>query len=544
MTLFRKWMILIHRYLGIALSLLFVVWFASGIVMMYAGGMPRLTPELRRDRMPGLDFSNVRISPAEAAEQALLGETPERAVLLTVMGRPAYRFPGAATVFADDGSLFDEIGETDARAVASRFMNVPDAQIQYVRTLTRPDQWTLTQGRRQMPLHKFAVNDATGTELYVSAPLGEVAVMTTRRSRALAWIGTIPHWLYFAPLRLNQPLWYRIVVWAAGLGCVLAVIGLILGVTQFRWSRPVRTSSIPYSGWMRWHYVTGVVFGVFTLTWVFSGLLSMEPFAWTNARGLEVQRDVFTGGELDLTQFPQVTPTAWSNLLEGRTIKEIELVRIQDDPYYVVHHAPDEARGEKRPERLHQPYYVTGRAEPDRVLVAARTFEVRGDPFSVESLLARLRTAVPDASIAESELLTEYDSYYYSRGRQTPLPVLRVKFNDPAQTWFYIDPQMSQLLSQVPRMARVERWLYNGLHSLDFSFWYQKRPLWDIGMILLSLGGLASSGIGLFLGIKRLGRGTRTVRSGVRTVRAAETLSPARSEADQTVAALRNRLET
>jgi PepSY-associated transmembrane protein len=512
MTLFRKWMILIHRYLGIVLSLLFVIWFASGIVMIYAGGMPRLTPELRRERLPELDLSGIRITPSEAGERAELGTISERVVLLTVMGRPAYRFPGAATVFADNGELLDEIGEAEARTVASRFMNVPAEQLRYVRTLARPDQWTLTQSR-QMPFHKFAVGDTAGTELYVSAQLGEVSVLTTRRGRALAWIGTIPHWLYFAALRLNQPLWYRIVVWAAGLGCVLALIGLILGVTQFRWAKPVRSSSIPYSGWMRWHYVTGVVFGVFTLTWVFSGLLSMEPFAWTNARGLEVQRDLFTGGPLDLAQFHRMDPTTWTNLLDGRTIKEVELVRIQDDPYYVVQHAPDEARGVKRPERLHQPYYVTGRAEPDRMLVAARTLQIRREPFTVESLMARLRTAVPDAPIVDSQLLTEYDSYYYSRGRQTPLPVLRVKFNDPAQTWFYIDPEMSQLLAQVPRLARVERWLYNGLHSLDFSFWYQRRPLWDIGVILLSLGGLASSGIGLFLGIKRLGRGARTVRS-------------------------------
>ena len=61
-----------------------------------------------------------------------------------------------------------------------------------------------------------------------------------------------------------------------------------------------------------------------------------------------------------------------------------------------------------------------------------------------------------------------YDSYYYSRQRLTPLPVLRVKFADPGETWFYIDPATSQMLSQIPRLARVERWLYNGLHSLDF----------------------------------------------------------------------------
>ena len=110
--------------------------------------------------------------------------------------------------------------------------------------------------------------------------------------------------------------------------------------------------------------------------------------------------------------------------------------------------------------------------------------------------MARLKAALPDVPIVEQQLLTEYDSYYYSRGRQTPLPVLRVKFDDPAETWVYIDPEMSQVLAQIHRLNRVERWLYNGLHSLDFAFWYDRRPLWDIGMIALCLGGLASSGIG------------------------------------------------
>jgi hypothetical protein len=35
--LFRKLLVLSHRYLGIALSLLIFMWFATGIVMMYAG---------------------------------------------------------------------------------------------------------------------------------------------------------------------------------------------------------------------------------------------------------------------------------------------------------------------------------------------------------------------------------------------------------------------------------------------------------------------------------------------------------------------------
>ena len=72
MPMFRRWLILIHRYLGIVLSLLFVVWFVSGITMMYAGGMPRLTPQLRLERLPDLDLARVRLSPSEAAERATL----------------------------------------------------------------------------------------------------------------------------------------------------------------------------------------------------------------------------------------------------------------------------------------------------------------------------------------------------------------------------------------------------------------------------------------------------------------------------------------
>jgi hypothetical protein len=133
-----------------------------------------------------------------------------------------------------------------------------------------------------------------------------------------------------------------------------------------------------------------------------------------------------------------------------------------------------------------------------------------------------LKSAAPDVPVLEARLLPEYDSYYYSRGRQTPLPILRVKFGDPDRTWVYVDPEMSQVVARIHRNDRVERWLYNGLHSLDFSFWYNKRPLWDIGVITLSLGGLASSSIGLFLGIKRLRRGATRVVKAV----AGETLGP------------------
>jgi hypothetical protein len=483
----RKWLILIHRYLGIALSLVFLMWFMSGIAMIYARDMPRLTPEARLERRPAVDVSRIRVTPAEAASRVDLDQSSGRVALLTVLDRPAYRFSGRrpVTIFADTGDRMRELHERDILRVASRFLNLPETSLRHAGILASADQWTIAL-RGQLPLHKVTVDDPARTELYVSPRSGEVAVLTTRASRALAWIAAIPHWLYFAPLRLNDAVWRQVVLWLSGLAVVSALIGLVLGVIQFRWSRSFRfsrlTSSIPYAGWMRWHYLTGIVFGVFTVTWAFSGMLSMEPWFWASRGGSgEGIYGALAGGPVDLAAYPGFDAAEWHRELPGRTIKEIDFAWIQGNPYYVV------LGSTRKPE-----------------LVSADPLRLQREPFPVESLMARVREGNPDVPIVSSEVLSSYDSYYYSQDRSAPLPVLRVQFGDPDATWFYIDPAMSQAVASFTRRQRLQRWIYHGFHSLDFGFWYASRPFWDIGIITLSLGGTMLSVIGVVIGYKRI----------------------------------------
>jgi hypothetical protein len=489
----RKWTILIHRWLGIVLSLLFVVWFVSGIAMIYAGGMPSLTREARLEHLPPLDLSKVKLSPSEAVEKAELGRAPGGVTLLNVTDRPAYRFSGReqVTVFADNGDVLEDVGEAEAMKIASRFMSLPGEKLHYAGLLTEPDQWTVGE-RRLLPVHKIMVDDLARTELYVSEASAEVGLQTTRGTRALAWVAAIPHWLYFTSLRSNGPLWTRVVVWSSGIGTVLALLGIVVGIIQFSRSRP----HIPYAGWMRWHYITGAIFGVFTMTWVFSGLLSMEPFPAPDGPGTGAGlRQALTGGPLNLSGFSAMDAAAWNQALPGRSIKEIDFLRIQGEPYYVV-------RG----------------VEAKPLLMTAASLRIRREPFPIESLMSRVQQTTPGVPIADSQVLSEYDSYYYARGFERPLPVLRVRFADADSTWIYIDPAMSQVVGRFTSRDRVERWLYHGLHSLDFPFWYYNRPLWDIGVIVLSLGGIATSGIGLFIGTKRV---IRHIKRFVRTRTAA-----------------------
>lgn len=509
-----------HRYLGIPLSFMFVVWFLSAFFMIYTGGMPRITPEQRSDGMQPIDFDAVQLSLAEAVARAGYGAgfAPAAASMRSILDRPVYVLGEAGYnpdfVAADNGELLDELSQDEGAQIAGAFLDIPPEQFRYLETLNEPDQWTLTS-LRELPLYRYAVDDDLGTEVYVSPREMQVSVYTTRQSRVLAWLGTIPHWLYFSGLRNNQPLWYDILVGAAYAGCALALLGLGLALLKWRRVRPFSLArAVPYRGLHRWHYITGGVFGLFSLTWVFSGLVSMEPWEWTNADGLRLPPAVLQD-ELQPGRFPLPSQVDWSAVpVSG--IKQVEFRMIMGGPHAVATYSvPADGASSKR-DRLHQPYNINGQsAAASVVLDLVAGLPVNG--FDAEVLTRRLALAVPGHAITETALLGAYDDYYYSRQGQLPLPVLRAKFDDPARSWVYVDPLRGELLSIIHKYSRVERWLYNGLHSLDFAFWYHQRPLWDLVMIALLCGGLATSVLGLWLGLRRLGNDVARLLQKTRT---------------------------
>ncbi len=121
------------------------------------------------------------------------------------------------------------------------------------------------------------------------------------------------------------------------------------------------------------------------------------------------------------------------------------------------------------------------------------------------------RTAMPGVPIRDEAWLDEFDGYYYDISGSRPLPVLRVRYDDPQQTWLYLDPGRGGIVQKSERVSRLQRWLYRGLHSLDFPFLYFHRPLWDVVVIVLSLGGIVLSASTLVPAWRRLRRNTVAV---------------------------------
>lgn len=478
-----------HRWFGVVMGLFFAMWFFSGVVMAYVG-FPRLSAEEHFAGLPALATPQVRIGPKAALQrldiEALAGL--EALKLTTVLGRPAWLVESAASppraVFADNGEPLGPITADEAAEAAERFYaNAAGAAAATVgvRALEL-DQWTVSSGLNpHRPLYKVALDDSEGTTLYVSSKTGQVVRDTRRAERAWNWAGANLHWIYPVQLRRHAALWADVVTAIASLALVSVVTGVIVGLMRFRPRRRYGgRRRTPYRGIARYHHVIGLVAAVFLSTYVFSGLMSMNPFGVFNdgaqdPQALQRYRYGDRAGDLAALDFSGgETPPA--------TAKEISWHFLDGRAFRVVHHS-----------------------------ASKRDIPGAGPPPLNERHTPALRSAVtrlmPDQPLESLEVLGGYDTYYYSHhGRRRPLPVLRAQFADPADTLYYIDALTGEPLSRLTRAGRAKRWLYHGLHSWDFNFLIQNRPAWDIWVIVLCAVGLAFSLTSLVLAGRVLAR--------------------------------------
>ena len=505
----------VHRYLGAAFCLIFVSWFASGIVMVYKR-LPEYSAEERLARLPSLNAAAIRLTPAEALE--VTGLQDARRVLLTsLQSRPVYRFivdGGTATVFADAGSYLDLVEPEDAVAIVVGAFPESRGAARHLAALEQPDQWTI--GNRfgaTGALHLVTLGDPAGTEVYVAEATGEIVMKTDRSSRWWGYAGPVMHWFYFTPLRAERgPLWSNLIIYGSVVGCVLCVLGLVIGVYRFSAARRYKrgTSMTPYVGWLRWHHYAGLLFGVFTFTWMFSGLLTMTPWnLFAQGGPSPAQTRAIRGDGVALDRFTTAPGEALAEFQKRFQPKEVELLQFMGAPFYAAYQrAVPSVRPHQEAAR-----FATPGVELSRVLVTADTAAPRiKDGFSRDELLAAARAAMRGAEPVEATWLTDVDAYYYQRTGGSRLPALRAKFNDEDETWLYLDARDGSLLQTEVRGSRAERWLYQGLHSLDFPWLYQTPWVWYPLIIGLSLGGLALSLTSVVVGWKFL-RGDPTLVS-------------------------------
>ncbi len=474
MALLFKTLVFTHRYVGIAIGWLMLVWCLSGLVMLYVE-----YPELgERERLVHLEplpvdgcctvqeapfAGNARIT---SFNMEMLGGTP----LLRVTPETE------SSVLLDmrTGRVVDAVTDMQALQVAGAWQSTGDRSATMEGQQQEPDQWTVyPRFRVHRPLYHVALNDAAGTEVYVSGVSGEAVQKTTRLQRFWNWAGAVPHWVYFTAIRDNATLWNNLVIYSSLLGCFLTLFGLYLGVWQLRRKSDDKLHS-PYRGWKYWHHVPGLIFGVLVLSWVFSGLMSMQPWGFLESDDFGAEVRQVRGGSPD-----------WQAV--RRVVEQLPAARLPADTVRVSSSMLDG-----------QLYLLATDRHGDRTRFDAQW---RPSPLSADEI----RRAGQLLGAIRVETLHEEDEFYYAfGGDEAPLPVVRLTMAD--DTRFYLDATAGNVLMKIDSAARGYRWLHLGLHRMDFTAWMRRRPVWDVLMWTLMLGVTTVCTTGMWLGVRYLRR--------------------------------------
>lgn len=457
-----------HRWLGIGLCLMVLLWFISGLVMLFVA-RPQLDDAERLAGLPPLVADSVRVSPATAWQALGLPGAPQAIRLTAAGGAPAYRFLAEQRWWQVDARQGQPLPAPDA-VTASRLVAPYAGQtgMAAVHALDR-DQWTVY--RRFDALRPFwEVSLRDGRTFYVSTRSGEVVLDTAPGERAWNWLGSVVHWLYITPLRANTPLWRNVVLWGSGAALLLAFSGLWLGLQRLRLRRRYRDARCtPYRhGWKRWHHLLGLGGGLILLTWLFSGWLSMAPFGLGSA-----PQKPGRAAPLDMAGLSAV-PTPWP---ESR---EIEWLMLGKSLIRVDRQADDS--------RI--------RLQTDDPLASTEARPALS--------LAEITRALGLSGATVAWLDAPDSRHYPLRHHVRSFPVARVELADAAGSVLYIAPRSGRIETVSNRDDFAYRWLNHGLHRFDLPGLVDRPLLRDALIILLSLLGIGLSLSGCILGWHRL----------------------------------------
>ncbi|WP_299008493.1 PepSY domain-containing protein [uncultured Caulobacter sp.] len=468
-----RWLSWFHRWTGVGLCLLFLLWFASGAILLFVP-FPSLGD---KDRLAGserFDPAAIAIAPGQALATAGGGEGLR---LVSVAGAPRYVIQGVdgalKTIDARGGRIAPELTADQARTIAQRFAGVG---VKRVSAPIRYDQWVVhNRFDPWRPFFKVSLADRAGTELYVSAKTGEVMQRTRRAERAWNWGGAVIHWLYFTALRRSFAAWDQTVWWVSLLGVTTAAIGIFLGIyrTQKR-MQGRKPDWSPFRGWLRWHHGLGLGAAVFVLTWIVSGWLSMDH-GRLFSRGVAAEEAAsrYHGQALD-------------QALAGAPASRLAALGPTSSIVFGV---------------------VGG--HPVAAAEDGRTSRVRlldGDAASVtptlprDLLLSAARSAWP---ISTAPAAKDDDALYRTAEGMAPRTI-RLPLDRPTGSAVYLDPVTGHVVSVMDPSRKAYAWIYYALHTFNFPVLIDRPVLRKVIVLIPLLLGLMFSWTSLVVAIKRV----------------------------------------
>ncbi len=476
-----RYIFALHRWVGVTLGLLMLLWCLSGVVMIW-NPYPSIT-------LGGRDYRVEGLAPIVAPDRMTLPAIPDSATVSSariemLAGRPVMSLSWSEGGASSNG-LFDmatatpitSITEADALAVARTYVerHKLKGEPTYIQSLERDEFMVAGYFNARRPFHQVALHDPEDTILYISAKTGELSQRTTGSQRVWTWFGAIPHWLFFTELRRNTPVWTQVIIWTSLAGCFLTITGMFAGIRQLRRRKSTGKLASPYRGAKFWHHMIGLVFGIFVLTFSFSGFTSMQPWGWLEGdKASWDAADTWSG-----------KPVIWGEFKPALEAQEVALRTVSRERSLVSFM------------RLEgQPWFVWQSADGSR-----RRLDAMGQPAPFDDAARQRATTTLAGPSARFEEMTEPDEYYYPGASSSKLPAVRIIGEN--DTRFYLDPDLGAVRFIADDGSKGFRFLHLALHKFDLV----RSPLREILLVLAMIGVTAVCAFGVWIGARKLARG-------------------------------------
>ena len=288
-----------------------------------------------------------------------------------------------------------------------------------------------------------------------------------------------------------DPVWTWVVIVLSALCTVAAVSGIVVGVWRWRFRGRYRSGAkTPYvEPWMRWHHLIGLMAAAFVFTWIFSGLMSMNPLGvFSSTReAIDVERYRGSAVTVDgaLGEPAKLLAVAGAERFQP---VEIQWRRIGGELFAVLL----DGKGDTR--------IVSGN---DGHLQVARLLPAAWLQQKVRALSA--------APMQGFEVQRAADAYFYPRAPEAMngaavrrFPVAVADFGDAEATRVYLDLATGDPLLTMGHRERLGRWLFYFLHSWDLPAMLRQEGARLAVLLLLSAAGTALCATATVIGYRRL----------------------------------------
>ncbi len=444
---------------------------------------PSLSDAERIKRAEVVDVSGVTITSLSESLVATGINITNRIRLLQYQRRPMLVVEGnsndVVAVFADSAELIRPLTPTDASVIAEKFSS---ASVLSVSDPILYDQWVVhDRFDPYRPFFRVELEDEARTHLYISTKTTEVLQKTNRQQRVWNYVGAVVHWIYPTIIRKDWALWDQLVWWVSLFGILGVIAGMILGIKHSvaGWKRGSKGLASPFSGWLAWHHKIGFVFGVFALLWIFSGWLSMDHGRLFSTPAPSDKQKADVRGISLTTALSQASQEDLSKFLDTR---EFEISALAGQALLIA-----------KNDQASELSLIGMDLIPDQ-------------QYLIPAVQSAVSQAWPSITIKDSYMVAADDVYGHLREGSLPESTLRVVLDDVDETWVHVNLNEGRIISVMDKSRRMYRWLFNGIHSLDLPGLTDKRPLWDVLMVLLMAVGFIFSVTGIVIAYRKLVR--------------------------------------